>query len=182
MKERLALAGTARGVARAAIGRDLPQVPADGIPAFDLPRVFFWNSPPHVVPAIPLEPAARVVTVNPALSAPFGERLACVHFEMIELGVALAFARLARRKLGFREPRFREFLGAVAHVDAAEDADGEHLGWSQIRPEIRREILSGRFGQFVFVTLLHQVIDDNTFFHRLILAFFQCVKIIRLIV
>lgn len=42
MEERLALARTAGGVARAAMGGDLPEVPADGVPAFDLPRVFFW--------------------------------------------------------------------------------------------------------------------------------------------
>ena len=50
---------------------DLPDVPADRLPASDLPLILVVEPAAHVVAAIPLEPAARVVAMNPALVAPF---------------------------------------------------------------------------------------------------------------
>jgi hypothetical protein len=48
------------------------------------------------------------------------------------------------------EPRRREFLAAIRHVFAAEDAEPEHLRRRQLRPEVRMEFLpTGAAGRHV---------------------------------
>jgi hypothetical protein len=51
---------------------DLRGMPFDLLPASDLPRVFLRQAAPHVVAAVPLKPAARIVRMQPALPAPQG--------------------------------------------------------------------------------------------------------------
>jgi len=53
---------------------DLRDMAAHGSPALDLALVVF-ATPAHVVTAIPLEPAARVVDPDPAFAPPLGQRL-----------------------------------------------------------------------------------------------------------
>ena len=62
------------------------------LPTLDLTAVFVRHAPAHVVAAVPLEPAARVVAVNPSFSLPFGQRLASVDAEEIERVVAFRAA------------------------------------------------------------------------------------------
>src|ERR1700745_2581709 len=76
VQQRLALARTAEHVARLAILLDLPHVAADRLPAPDLRRILRRHAAAHVVAAVPLKPAARIVLVDPSLAPPFGQRLA----------------------------------------------------------------------------------------------------------
>src|ERR1700691_1506754 len=67
VQQRLALPAAAGHIARFAMALQLPDVAADGLPALDLPRVFFGQAASRVIAAIPLKPAARVIGVNPSL-------------------------------------------------------------------------------------------------------------------
>ena len=60
-------------------------MPANGAPTLDLALVV-GTTPPEIVTAIPLEPAARVLHVNPPFPAPDRERLRGIDAEEIELG------------------------------------------------------------------------------------------------
>ena len=68
VQQRLSLSRAAALIARLAIASDLCDVAANCLPASDLPGVLFRHAPAHVVAAIPLKPAARIVGMNPALS------------------------------------------------------------------------------------------------------------------
>ena len=61
VKQCLALPLAAGEVALLTMPSDLCDVPLDLLPASDLPRVFFRNAAPHIVAAVPLEPAARII-------------------------------------------------------------------------------------------------------------------------
>src|SRR6185369_3118439 len=74
VQQGLALAWPAGQVAGAAVGLDLGEVAADGVPAFDL-AVVVEAAAAEVVAAVPLEPAARVLGVDPALLPPDRQRL-----------------------------------------------------------------------------------------------------------
>ena len=89
MQQRLALALGAHDVTALAVALDLAHVPAHRLPTLNLARVLLWLAPAEVVAAVPLEPAARVILVDPPLSPPFSQRLARVGAEVVELAVAL---------------------------------------------------------------------------------------------
>src|SRR5262245_54087831 len=84
----LALPLAAGELARLAIALDLPQVPADQLPAPDLARILVRQAAPQIVATVPLEPAARIVLVDPALAAPHGQGLAGIDPEEVERGIA----------------------------------------------------------------------------------------------
>src|SRR5512136_691295 len=114
---------------------DLPHVAADRLPALDLPAVLVGHAPAHVITAIPLEPAAWIVRVNPAFARPFRKRLAGVDTKEIACTVAAA-----RREPSTCEPTLWKFAAAVGHVFAAEHAELEHLRGCQLRPELGIEV------------------------------------------
>src|SRR5262249_35458642 len=101
VQQRLALALAAQEIARLAVALDLAHVATDRLPAPDLAAVLVRHAAPHVVAAVPLEPAARIIAMDPALAAPLRQRLARVDAEEIERAVALA-----RRELRADEPAF----------------------------------------------------------------------------
>src|SRR5690349_6031878 len=117
MQERLALPRAAGQVARLAVPLDLPDMPAYGLPSPDLAPVFGRHAAAHVVAAIPLEPAARIIGVKPSLAAPDRQRLTGVDAEEIERAVAPV-----GRELRAREPALGKFLAGIRHVLAAEHA------------------------------------------------------------
>jgi len=84
VQQRLALPPAAPDIARLARQLKLTHMTADCLPAFDLPSVLVGYPPPHVVPAVPLEPTAWIVGVYPSLSAPFQERLTGIDAEAVE--------------------------------------------------------------------------------------------------
>src|SRR3569832_2036325 len=94
VEDGLALAGAAVEVARLAGLLDLRDVAHDLFPAPDLARIVL-RAAAHVIAAIPLEPAARILVVDPTLAAPVRQRLGGVDAEIIERRVLLF-----RRELG----------------------------------------------------------------------------------
>src|SRR5581483_4986541 len=90
-------------------------------PAFDLAQIVFVATT-RKVSAIPLEPAARIVGMNPTFLAPNFEQLRCVHAEIIQ-GRTMSILR----KLCTSEPAHRKFFSTIGHVFSAEDAEREHL-------------------------------------------------------
>lgn len=144
MQQRLPLLRPTRRIARTAIRHDLANVPSHCFPALDLAGIFaesqlaifayrIGQPAAHIVPTIPLKPAARVVFVNPALFAPHRKRLRSQDAKVIYFFIAGALC-----KLGFDEPILRKFgrlfarkrrLGAVAHIHTAKDTEREHLLW-----------------------------------------------------
>lgn len=84
MEQRLSLAPPAREVATLAVSFHLRDVTPHRDPSLDLAIVFFWHAPAHEVPAVPLEPSARIHRMNPALSTPLRKWLARVDAKEIE--------------------------------------------------------------------------------------------------
>src|SRR5688572_32603057 len=74
MQDRLPLPAPAVEVACLAVLPDGRDVPRDGTPATNLPRVIA-RPPAQVVPAVPLKPPARILRVDPPFPAPLGQRL-----------------------------------------------------------------------------------------------------------
>src|SRR5262249_9331393 len=134
----------------------LPHMPADRLPALDLAAVLVRQAAAHVVAAVPLEPAARGVGMNPAVLLPDRPRLAGVDAEEIQRAVAAA-----RRELGAPPPAFRKLAPAIGQVFAAEHAEREHLRRRQIRLELRIEPAPGRRRERVPVMPLHLVADGD---------------------
>src|SRR5262245_44506895 len=83
VQQRLPLPRPAERVADIAVGFHLLDVTSEGFPPIDLPRVVF-HAATGIVPAVPLEPAARVVRVDPSLPLPFRKRLAGVDAEIVQ--------------------------------------------------------------------------------------------------
>jgi len=67
MKQRLALARRASQITLVEIPLDLDDMPPHCLPPFDLAAVLLGHASAHIVAAIPLEPASRVIWMNPAL-------------------------------------------------------------------------------------------------------------------
>jgi hypothetical protein len=84
VKQCLTLPRATQQIAGFAILLDLPNVAANSLPAFDLPSVFLRQAAAHVIAAIPLEPPAWIVAMDPALSPPFQQRLTGIDPEKIE--------------------------------------------------------------------------------------------------
>src|SRR5579872_1427229 len=116
VQQRLPLFPAALEVARLAVPANGRRMARDRPPPPDLPRIVSRPSP-HVVPAIPLEPAARILRADPAVAPPDGQGLGGVDTEVIEAGVA---AR--RRELRANEPAGRKLATAVGQVLPAENA------------------------------------------------------------
>jgi len=79
--------------------------------------------------------------VNPSLPPPDRQRLRGVDPEKIE-GRIVALAA----KFGPVEPIGRELGGAVPHVSAAEDPEGEHFLRGEFRTKIGVEVPARRLG------------------------------------
>src|SRR5262245_11562223 len=95
---------------------------ANGLPPLDLAGVLFPHSPAEIVPAVPLEPAARVIGMDPPFPAPFRERLAGIDLEIVERWIAPPVG-----ELGTLKPALRILAPAIGHVLAAEDSHAKHL-------------------------------------------------------
>src|SRR3974390_65874 len=155
MQQRLPLARAAHRIPGLAVFPDLLDVTPHRLPALDLARVFLRHAAAHVIAAVPLKPAARIIGVNPTFLPPFGQRLARVEAEIIERAVT-AF----RGKFRAREPTRGKLLATVGHVLAAEDAEPKHLFRRQVRLELRIEAAADRGNETVAVAALHLVADS----------------------
>ena len=72
MQQGLPLAGAAKGIPRLTLLQDRGDMPPESLPALDLAPILFKQSATHVVAAVPLEPAPRVVLIDPAILTPHG--------------------------------------------------------------------------------------------------------------
>src|SRR5262245_10270026 len=130
MQQRLPLALAAQEIARLAMALNLPDVPAHRLPAPDLPPVFLPHPTAHVVAAVPLKPAARIVRMDPSLPEPLRQGLAGIDAEIVQRAIAPSLG-----ELGGGEPARGKFPSRVRHVFSAEDAEAKHFFRRQLRPE-----------------------------------------------
>jgi len=154
MQQSLALTRAAHWIAGIAMSSDLRNVPSYRLPALDLARIFVRHAAAHVIPTIPLEPAAWIVGMNPALAPPDRQGLAGNDAETIKRRVGTG-----RRELRVREPARGKFVAAISHVLSAKDAEGKHLFRRQLGTKFRIEIAPRRRGEGVSVVTLHLVVD-----------------------
>src|SRR5512132_3171391 len=114
MQQGLTLPAPASQIARFTVLFQLRHVAANGSPPRNLTQIIF-TAASAIISAIPLEPAARIVRMNPTFAPPFRQWLRRVHAKIIQRG-----ARSMGRKLGALEPTRRKFFPAIGHVFAAE--------------------------------------------------------------
>ena len=156
MEHGLALPAAALEIASLAVLPDRRDMAGNRPPAPDLAGVV-RRSAPHVVAAVPLEPAARVLRMDPALTAPGGERLRRVNAEVVEPRVTAPPG-----KSGAGEPARRKLGAAVSHVPASEHAQTQHLAWSQLRQKPGGEVTADWLCPVIDVLRLHPIGDDNS--------------------
>ena len=158
MEQSLPLPWAARPVAGPAILSNLRDMSADSAPSSDLPLVVLAAAA-SIVPAIPLEPAARVFMINPALLAPNREWLRRIHAEEIKRRFVLL-----PTKIRFLEPARGKLLGAIRHVLSTEDAELEHLFGRELGFERGGEGSTHWFRAIIDIAFLHQVVHFHA--HR----------------
>ena len=155
VEDRLPLSSPAIQVALFAVLHDLADMPLHRTPSSDLSLVIGAPSACEV-PAIPLKPAPRVIAVDPAPFAPFGQGQRGIYPKEVERRV-MDFMTEA----GLREPSVGKLIGAIGHILAAKYAECKHLLRGQVRPEGRVIILPRWLGKQVFITLLHEIVHDD---------------------
>ncbi|KQZ95345.1 hypothetical protein ASD64_18875 [Mesorhizobium sp. Root157] len=84
MQQSLTLAASAPDVARLAITPHLRHVASHSFPSTDLAFVLSWQSASVEVAAIPLEPSAWIIRMDPALGPPDPERLTGIDAEVVQ--------------------------------------------------------------------------------------------------
>ena len=152
LEECLALSSSAGGVAFATVFAQLADVPFHCFPTCYLSFVLGREASSHKIAAIPLEPAARVVGINPSLFAPDGKRLACADFEIIKGRVVSPRAEFCVLK-----PIRGKLVSAVGHILSAEDTEAKHLLGGELGLKVRGKISAGRGCEFVTIIALHFV-------------------------
>lgn len=144
-------------------------MPTYRTPATNLTLILAWKAPAHIVATVPLEPAARIVRIDPAFRSPDGKRLGCIHAETVECWIMLP-----RTELRSLEPSRRKLIATIRQIPAAEDAKREHLGRGQVGFEVWMEIFSNRLDARIAIALLHRIVYYDypfIFWHRLLFAF-----------
>src|SRR3954453_15546103 len=117
-------------------------------PALDLAEIIGMAAPGERT-AKPLEPAARIVGMDPAFFSPHFQRLGSVDAEIIQRR-----PMTIRRELGAREPARRKFIAAIGHVFSPEDAKREHLPRREFGMEAGAELSSDWFRPPIHIVLL----------------------------
>ena len=110
MKDGLSLPPPTFEIPRFAVLANRRHVSGDRTPASNLPDVV-GGSAAHVVAAIPLEPPAWILLVDPAAATPDGERLRGVHAEAV-----LARVMPLDAQLGAGEPAPWKLLLAIRRM------------------------------------------------------------------
>ena len=162
MQQGLALAAAAGQVAGGAEFLYLSGVAADVLPAGDLTSVFVRDASPHVVAAIPLKPAPRVVWVNPTFCLPLFAALTGAYLKEVAAWV------VGWRQLGVCEPFGWVFVALfIFKIVAAKHTEFEHLPRGEIGCEIRGEVVPLGCRQCIAV-LLQRIVHANRF-HKTLL-------------
>ena len=136
MKESLPLSRSAEYISRATTLPQLRDVPSHRLPPPYLPLVVIGPAS-QKIPAVPFEPSARILRVDPSLRLPNRERLARMHAKVIQLLVPFPIGREFRP----REPIPRELSRLIAEVQPAEYPELEHLFRREIRLKSRIKFL-----------------------------------------
>src|SRR3984893_10848497 len=134
----------------------LRNVASHRAPSLDLSQVIRMP-PPRIISAIPLEPSAGIVRVNPSFLPPDFKRLRCVHAEVIERSSPPIL-----REVRAREPARWKFLTTIGHVFPAEHSQRQHLFRRQLRVESRPKFASHRLRPPIDVAFLHFVSHQHT--------------------
>ena len=156
VKKRLSLAFAAGLVTGLAVKFDLPDVSPHCLPAPNLSKVFLRHSAAHIIPAIPLKPAARIVGVYPSIFAPDGQWLAGIHTEVVERAIATVSGKFC-----FFKPALGKFVSCIGHVLASKYTQLKHLLRCQLRTELGIEVATRLFRKIIAIPLLHFVIHCN---------------------
>ena len=159
MKQGLALSPPAAQIAFFAVLDESRDVPRDPAPALNLARVVVAAAT-RVVAAVPLEPAPRILRVDPSLAPPLRQRLRRVNAEVID-----SSGRDAPRRVWPLQTSSTEISRAIGQVFSTEHAEREHLFRRELGFEAFRKVSSGRLRPVVDVTVLHLVVDDYSPIH-----------------
>lgn len=150
------MARSTQEVPAIAVPGELPDVTADCSPTANLALVLVRYPSPLIVTAIPLEPAARVVRVDPSLGAPHRQRDTRFDAEKVKVAVGGS-----RGKLRLSKPGLGKFVTTIAQVNTAEDSEREHFLGGEVWRKLPVKIPSDRGDQLVPVTALHVIVDDH---------------------
>ncbi len=159
MQQGLSLFAAAGELAGFAVLLDLGEVTLHGFPTFDLALVFLGSSAAEIVAAVPLEPAARVLGMDPAFLLP----------------VLQGHGGLDAEEVGFlhvREPLLGEFVRLVRYVGSVEDAEFQHFFGSEVRFEFGVEVFAGGALQKV-EAFLEGIVDSDLLGHERSLLLFN---------
>ena len=159
MQKSLTLPTSAIVISLAAPLPHLRDVASHLSPPTDLPLII-EGPPAPVVPAVPLEPSPRIVTIDPAFPAPLRQWQRRIHAKVIHRRIVPV-----RRQPRVSKPAHGKLFAAIRHVSAAENAQLQHLSRRQLRQETRIEATAFRFGEFVTVVALHAIVYDDHLTH-----------------
>ena len=156
LQQCLSLSGSARKVAWLTVIAQLRCMSSKCLPAFDLAHVLVGHAAPHIVAAIPLEPSARIVGMEPSLSSPLRQGAAGIDPKVVQGAVSPA-----RRKFGPFEPASRKFRCAIGHVLSAEYSQRQHFLRRQLGSKLGVEVAAQRCRKHVAISMLHAIPHDH---------------------
>lgn len=133
----------------------LPGMSDKAFPPSDLDAVDIFQSTAHIVSTIPLEPAARVRPVDPALAPPHRQRLAAFDTEVVQVCVGDSAG------LGIPEPVRWKLIGAIIDVAPLKHTHLKHLQGRLGGREVIGKIAADGLRNCVAIAALHLVVNDN---------------------
>lgn len=122
MKQSLTLPPSTRHITHPTIVPHLGYVSYYRFPSFYLSLVFFWNSSPHIIAAIPLKPSSRIIFVYPPILFPYRKWLRGIHTKIVKLWIMLF-----RTQFCLSKPRCRKFIFAIGHILTTKHPELKHL-------------------------------------------------------
>lgn len=131
---------------------NLPDMPPDHFPSFDLTCIFLWNTSPHIVSAIPLKPPSRIILIYPSFCFPYRKRLTGIDAKIIERCVVFFVTKLCAGK-----PACGKFTRAVSHVLTAKHPKLKKLFGGEIRSKCWVKRFPYRRYAGIGISLLHSI-------------------------
>lgn len=166
----MSLARTAKHIAWIAVGTNLSCMARKSSPPLYLDHIDVRQSSAKVIPAIPLEPPARVRSKNPPLTPPMRQRLSAFYAKIVVIWV-WCFADLCILK-----PRRWKLVSAIVAVLSLKYTHLKHLFRWEKWHEIWCEILPGKCHQLVAVIRLHLIINSNCPINFHAMAFLRLIQ------
>ena len=135
----------------AAVGADLASVARECAPPPNLFLIHFRDSPPKIIAAIPLKPAARIRANNPPLFPPHRQRLPRLDLKIIERNIGVGAYLRPIKPIG------RQFLRAVIAILPFKHAQLQHFLRGKMGQKRGRKIRPHWRGDLILIPLLHQI-------------------------